>query len=50
MALLFVDPQKLLYLYNHLYLGSSDRNMLDVFSILKELYDIVVKNSVFKLG
>lgn len=35
-----------LYLYSLLYLGSSDRNMLDVLSDLKELYDIVVKNSL----
>lgn len=35
-----------LYLYNPLYLGLSD--VLDEFSVLKELYDIFVKRCVFK--
>lgn len=48
MALLFVAVQNYLHLYNPLYLGLSGINLLDVLSILRGLYDVVVKRCVFK--
>lgn len=39
-----------LHLYSPLYLESSEINMLDVFSVLKQLCDIIVKICIFKLG
>lgn len=48
MAFFVVVLKNYLILFSPLYLGSSDINMLDVFSVPKELYCYSHKKIVFK--